>query len=242
MAARGARRRLCRQAVATGVACLGGVRGNVDKPSSSSTAAIGVGPGVPGGAHSGERTLVIGRHGKPAVNRMEIMNADAYVTWWAQYERTGLATGQRPPSALLEAVARCGTVWASPAPRALETARATAAGRHVETSPLFVEAPLPPPHWPGFIVAQPGFWGVVARILWWLGFSRGDETRSEAEARAIAAVDMLEAEADRHGGVALLAHGWFNRMMRPVLRARGWQCVRDGGDTYWSFRVYRRSV
>jgi len=27
-------------------------------------------------------------------------------------------------------------------------------------------------------------------------------------------------------------------MMRPELKRLGWRCVADGGDKYWSFRVY----
>jgi hypothetical protein len=27
-------------------------------------------------------------------------------------------------------------------------------------------------------------------------------------------------------------------MLRPELRRLGWTCVQDGGDSYWSFRVY----
>jgi hypothetical protein len=27
-------------------------------------------------------------------------------------------------------------------------------------------------------------------------------------------------------------------MLRPALQRRGWVCVRDGGDWYWSWRRY----
>jgi len=40
--------------------------------------------------------------------------------------------------------------------------------------------------------------------------------------------------------VALFAHGWFNRMLRPALQAQDWRCVVDGGDDYWSWRRYER--
>jgi broad specificity phosphatase PhoE len=184
--------------------------------------------------------LVIGRHGRPAVNRMLFMNAEGYRRWWANYDRAGLAEGQRPPARLVERLSQCATVWASSLPRALATARAAAPDREILTSPLFVEAPLPPPEWPTWVVAQPGFWGFVARIAWWLGADRGEESRVQAEARAALAVDQLERLVALHGTVGLVAHGWFNRMMRPELFRRGWECVEDGGDTYWSFRIYRR--
>ena len=38
--------------------------------------------------------------------------------------------------------------------------------------------------------------------------------------------------------VVLCGHGWFNRMTRKILRRRGWQCVYDGGDSYWAWRRY----
>jgi hypothetical protein len=40
--------------------------------------------------------------------------------------------------------------------------------------------------------------------------------------------------------VLLCAHGWFNRMMRPVLRKQGWREIEDGGDAYWSYRRYEK--
>ena len=50
---------------------------------------------------------------------------------------------------------------------------------------MFVEAPLPPPHWPHWLKLSPRIWGVVARFWWWV-FNHHDqhETRREAQARA----------------------------------------------------------
>jgi len=57
--------------------------------------------------------------------------------------------------------------------------------------------------------------------------------------RAQKAAAWLVEEAEKSGSVGLLAHGWFNRMMRPHLLAQGWVCVYDGRDSHWSHRVYR---
>ena len=110
--------------------------------------------------------------------------------------------------------------------------------RSTEGEPVFVEAPLPPPRIPG--KRSPDAWGVWSRAAWWMGDSKEMESREAAELRAEAAVATLTARALRGETVMLLAHGWFNRMMRPVLRAQGWRCVRDGGDGYWSFRTYEK--
>jgi broad specificity phosphatase PhoE len=81
---------------------------------------------------------------------------------------------------------------------------------------------------------------VLARIAWWFGRHDGMESRQEAEVRAEAAVATLTAQALRGQNVVLCAHGWFNRMMRPVLRRQGWREVEDKGDQYWSYRRYEK--
>ena len=54
--------------------------------------------------------------------------------------------------------------------------------------------------------------------------------------------EALIGAAEESGGrdVVLAAHGWFNRMLRPQLKKRGWANVHDGGDKYWSFRIYQK--
>jgi broad specificity phosphatase PhoE len=137
-----------------------------------------------------------------------------------------------------DAAAKSDVLYSSTLRRSIETAAAVAGARPVIQDPVFVEAPLPPPRIPG--KRSPDAWGVWSRAAWWMGDSKEMESREAAELRAEAAVATLTARALRGETVMLLAHGWFNRMMRPVLRAQGWRCVRDGGDGYWSFRTYEK--
>ena len=187
-------------------------------------------------------SIILARHGRPALDRSMTMNWRGYREWWGAYDVGGLAAGQAPGEALLDAAASADAVLASPLRRSQETAHAVAAGRPVLTDPVFLEAPLPPPPIPGLRL-KPRQWGVVSRIAWWLGHSGGQESRREAERRAEAAVDHVIArvrDADDGRAVVVCAHGWFNRMMRPVLVARGWRCVEDHGDKYWSFRRFEQ--
>ncbi|MBI1250664.1 MAG: histidine phosphatase family protein [Alphaproteobacteria bacterium] len=181
-------------------------------------------------------SITIARHGRPAADRSVRLDWREFIEWWSAYDQSGLTPGQAPPAALVERAQAAAVLFSSTLPRAMETARAVAEGRAVLHDPIFVEAPMPPPPWPGRL--SPRAWGVLARCAWWLGRAAGQETRTEAEQRAEAAVATLTARALRGDNVLLLAHGWFNRMMRPVLRAQGWRCIADQGDTYWSFRVY----
>jgi broad specificity phosphatase PhoE len=182
--------------------------------------------------------IIIARHGRPDCDRSQAMDWRGYIAWWAQYNRSGLVQEETAPAALIAAGQDAEVIFSSDIRRAIETAEAVAGGRAVLQDPVFAEAPLPPPRIWGR--RKPRHWGVLARISWWLGAAHGEETRRQAEQRAEAAVATLTARALRGETVILLAHGWFNRMMRPVLKRQGWSEVEDHGDSYWSFRRYER--
>jgi broad specificity phosphatase PhoE len=180
--------------------------------------------------------IVVARHGRPRGDRTVRIDWRGFIEWWAEYDRSGLCEGERPPERLLSQARAAHAIFASTLPRAIETAQAVAEGRAVIQDPIFVEAAMPPPPLPGRWT--PRLWGPLARCAWWMGRAAGQESRLEAEQRAQAAVATLTARALRGETVLLLAHGWFNRMMRPVLRAQGWRCIEDQGDSYWSYRRY----
>lgn len=181
-------------------------------------------------------SIVIARHGRPDCDRTVKLTWKQYIDWWSAYDRSGLAAGQTPPPELVAHGRAADVVFASTLPRAIRTAEAAAPGKAIVTDEVFVEAPLPPPPIPGLRTAGP--WGAWARAAWWFGRAAGGETRQQAELRAQAAVATLTARALRGENVLLCAHGWFNRMMRPVLRAQGWREIENRGDTYWSHRTY----
>jgi broad specificity phosphatase PhoE len=200
-------------------------------------------PGETGRDHSGGRGdkpgwIVIVRHGKPQGDRKARLTWRDYIEWWKGYDAAGLVEGETPPAPLCALAREADVIFASSLRRAGETATAIAGGRPVIRDEVFIEAPLPPP--PILGRRKPRRWGVYARIYWWLGGSRGGETRRESEQRAEAAAATLAARALRGQNVVLCAHGWFNRMMRPVLKRQGWRCAEDYGDAYWTYRLYRK--
>ncbi len=182
--------------------------------------------------------IALARHGRPRGDRSVRINWRDYEHWWAEYDRSGLIESQQPPERLIEIARQADVIFASTLPRAIETAEAVAGGKAILKDPVFIEAPMPPPKLWG--KRRPTNWGVWARISWWLGVRDGQESRQQAELRAEAAVATLSARALRGERVLVCAHGWFNRMMRPVLYAQGWRCVEDHGDAYWMYRRYER--
>lgn len=183
-------------------------------------------------------SITIARHGLPHVDRSVRIDRAGYRDWWANYDRSALHPDERPPEQLKKLAERADVIFASTLPRAMHTAQLVADGREIITDPVFVEAAMPPP--PIWGKRPPDTWGVWARAAWWVGMHGGQESRAEAEVRAEAAVATLTAQALRGQNVLLCAHGWFNRMMRPVLKGQGWREVEDGGDKHWSYRRYEK--
>lgn len=182
--------------------------------------------------------IVVSRHGRPALDRTAGPRLDwrQYKDWWARYEESPLADGQVAPPALMEEVKDADLVLASGRIRAQETAARAAPHMDAAHNPVFNEAPLPPPMLPG-VRYLPKTWNILARTAWLAGHALDGESVVQARLRAMEAAKILH-EASEDTKVYLAAHGWFNRMLRPELKKLGWTCVRDGGDAYWSFRIY----
>jgi broad specificity phosphatase PhoE len=183
-------------------------------------------------------SIVIARHGQPHADRTVRIDQRGYRDWWRGYDLARLHPDEAAPQRLAELARQSDVIFASTLQRAIHTAELVAAGREIVTDPVFVEAALPPP--PFWGKHRPGTWGVWARVAWWLGWHDGMESKAEAKIRAEAAVATLAAQALRGQNVLLCAHGWFNRMMRPVLKRQGWREVEDHGDRYWSYRRYEK--
>ncbi|HEY1071401.1 histidine phosphatase family protein [Brevundimonas sp.] len=185
--------------------------------------------------------IILARHGEPALSRKCLITSDEYRDWWGRYEVGGLRAGQTPPQALLSAAEGAGAIYASSRPRAQETARAVARDREVLVDALFIEAPLPPPHFPKWLKLSPRYWGVISRF-WWHVFNHheGQETRAEAEVRADQAARILIARAGEGRDVLVLAHGYFNHMVGQRLKAHGWRLAHNQGFKYWSQRRFEK--
>lgn len=183
-------------------------------------------------------SIVLARHGRPLIDKSKRLDARGYYAWWQEYDASGLDDRSPAPQNLLDIASQADRFFASNLRRSQETAAAVTNGQKIEHDAVFTEAALPPPPFASFIRMRPPMWDVWSRSLWWLGHAGGFESKAEAETRAFAAVEKIDPLARSGENVLVCAHGWFNRMMRPVLLAKGWNCVYDGRDDYWSFRRY----
>lgn len=180
-------------------------------------------------------TIILVRHGKPALSRKVRLTWKEFRDWWILYDEGGIKPGQKPPKKVIQFAREADVVVSSSLRRAVESAELAAGRAPDRTLPGLVEAALPSPPL-GPLKLRPKSWGTVARILWYLGYSDGMENHSEARARANAVCDDLEGCAAEGRTVYVSGHGWFNRMVKGSLMARGWRCKSQNGDLHWSRR------
>jgi broad specificity phosphatase PhoE len=203
--------------------------------------AVDMGSVRTGGVRPGR--IIIVRHGRPALDREAGPKLDwrAYRAWWARYEAGSLAEGQSVPQGLKSIISKEALIFSSIRPRARETAMLLSSGNEISHVEIFNEAPLPPPRWSDKRKYLPKTWNKIARLAWLLGHHGGEEHVEQTRRRAAEAASLLADAASDGRDVVLAAHGWFNRMLRRPLVKAGWRCTRDGGDAYWSFRVYEKT-
>ena len=183
--------------------------------------------------------IIIVRHGKPALSRNVRLTAQGFRDWWKLYDEGGLVPNQKVPDIIRAYAKDADIIISSPLLRAVESAQA-ASGRDPDLiDPNLIEAALPPPHFGKFKMG-PKLWGTVARIVWYLGWSDGMESHTDARARAERVCDTLAENAAGGKLVFVTAHGWFNRMVKGSLKKRGWKCVKQNGDLHWSHRRFER--
>lgn len=185
--------------------------------------------------------IVLARHGEPALSRKVLLNAEGYRAFWGQYEAGGILPGQTPPDRLKRFVTDCGTLITSTRLRAIQSAQTVVGDRAFDRHEVLIEAPLPPPRFPGWVRFSPRIWGFVTRVWWWyLNHHDGQESRAQAELRADRAAAMLIDLSATGENVVVMAHGFFNHLVGRSLRKQGWKLVESEGYKYWSMRRWER--
>ncbi len=181
-----------------------------------------------------EDTIILVRHGKPALSRKVRLSAREYRDWWKQYDIGGILPDQKVPKKVKEWAGKADIFYSSSLRRAIESLELAAGRAPDQILDDLVEAPLPSPPIP--VKLRPKSWGTWSRIVWCIGWSDGMESRPEARKRANHMAKTLEESAQGGKIVYVSGHGWFNRMIKGSLMARGWKCVSQNGDLHWNHR------
>lgn len=186
-------------------------------------------------------TIIIVRHGKPALSRKIRLTWRGYREWWKKYDAGGLAENQKIPKKVKAYANSADILISSPLRRAVETARLLRGRDPDILDNNLVEAALPPPHL-GPLTFRPKTWGTFSRVVWYVGWSDDMETHKAARIRANAMAETLAGHAAGGKMILVTAHGWYNRMLKGSLMKQGWKCVSQNGDLHWSHRRLERDT
>ncbi len=191
-------------------------------------------------AATGEISIILIRHGQPAVAISPRTSHHGFRSYIDAYEAAGLDPASVPPEELQDLAAELDSVFTSGRPRAHDSARELAPNAELVADPLFVEAPLASPRIP-LLRMRVTKWAVVSRILWHAGFHPRIENYRKAKRRAASAADILIERAHKDGVAVLVAHGYFNLMIGRELRHRGYGQSGSHRARYWNSVVYNLS-
>lgn len=176
------------------------------------------------------------RHARPAFDMSRRVARGHLAPLVEAHDRSGIVL---PVSPL--ALGDIGAVFSSDTPRAAQSARAFFPDAEPCLDPVFREAQLPA-RLPCPVDLRYSTTLVMARCLWLCGYAPETETLREAGRRAGQAAQMLDAAATDHGSVALVGHGFFNRLIGRSLAEGGWKRVSSTGDGFEQVRAYGKKV
>ena len=180
--------------------------------------------------------LTLVRHGRPDLSPWRWSRRSDFARFLLEFDSVPINPSWAPPDSVVDRVNAAGAVFSSTAARAVTSAELLLNDRSPISDPLFLEAPVAVPPLP-LVLPLPA-WTVLGRLMWMAGVRSALETPAQARVRAGAAAEVLAEAVRRHGSVALVGHGWFNRMIGVALLARGWRGKPSGGHGYWSHRGF----
>ena len=184
--------------------------------------------------------IILIRHGRPAIATAPRTSHREFRSYIDEYEDAGLDPASVPPEELQDLIGELRAVFTSGRKRAEESAKALAPDAELIVDPLFVEAPLASPPIP-ILKMRVAKWAVVSRLMWYAGFSPKIENYRRSKRRAAAAAEILIKRAQKDGGTALVAHGYFNYLIGIELRRRGFKQAGSHKARYWNDVTYERS-
>ena len=181
--------------------------------------------------------LIVLRHGQPDCPKTGLISSVEFQAWVQKYDESSLTKASRPDRELLDLASSASLVVCSSLKRSVDSGKLLANSDQILINSIFNEAELPVNNWRGVNLTS-SFWLIILRVLWFLGYSNGAESRSEAGVRATRAAQMLSELSSEHGHLMFVGHGIFNRLLGEALLDLGWKAQRRSQSRYWSYAVY----
>lgn len=179
------------------------------------------------------------RHGKSKCTENNRITCNEFKNWVEKYDYFGVFEENSYPLETLEKIATANIVITSDLNRSIESAKLLNSNRKSISFPHFRETELPTPLtnlWG--LKLNPSIWAVILRCLWFIGYSRGCESYSNAKKRAKKASKLLVEYAHENSSVVLVGHGFFNMLIAKRLQKKGWKRKKQTSSKHWNCTTY----
>ncbi|MGN7403675.1 histidine phosphatase family protein [Cytobacillus praedii] len=178
------------------------------------------------------------RHGKSKQIENNRLTSQEFQDWVKKYDISGVFEENNHPKETLEKVAAANLLVTSDLKRSIESASLLHQQKRIISDALFREAELPVLSGKCRVKLSPDSWAILLRCLWYSGFARKCESLANARQRAKRAAIHLVKYAEEYHSVALVGHGFFNRLIAEELRKAGWKSNRKTSTRHWSCTTY----
>lgn len=179
------------------------------------------------------------RHGKSQFVHKGRVTFKEFEEWVENYNFHGISEEPACPSETLQKVSAANIVITSDLKRSIESAKLLNPKAEMLKDPLFRETELPASSMKLFnIRLRPALWAILLRILWFSGYSNKCESLKEARQRAKKAAQQLIDHSAESRSVALVGHGFFNKLVAKELQRKGWKGERKPGAKHWNCASY----
>nr|ALS91114.1 histidine phosphatase superfamily (branch 1) [uncultured bacterium] len=179
------------------------------------------------------------RHGPSAYHEPAGLTYAQFGVWIERYNAAGIQSMKGSTKANVPPVPRAPCVFASDLPRSIETAHLLYPHTTIISDAVFREAHLPLLPLRG-IRFKAETWVILAQLAWRCGWAPDGESARRARQRAAQAADRLIAHALEWGDVALIGHGFFNRLIAHELIRRQWMGSRRPTSAHCRCTTYTK--
>jgi len=183
--------------------------------------------------------IILLRHGKPEGISNSPISASRMRSWIDQYNSASISRHSHASEQDLKIISESELLICSGLKRSNDSAVRLMTDQPIMENVVFREAELPHSNLRTFKI-KPAVWAVVFRVFWYLGYSKGVESRAKTRSRAEKAAVEIIGLAEQYDVVALVGHGIFNRFLAAELLERGFLGPRKPSSRYWGVSVYER--
>ena len=180
--------------------------------------------------------IVLIRHGKPAIKRLQRQSASEFGAWLLEYDLAELDVSLSPSIEAIKCVSEYDFVVCSDLIRSLESAKLLNQTPD-KVCATFREFKTPYASWKGLKLSTTT-WIWLFRGLQLLGYSKYAESYADAKKRSEACAVQLMKLAETHDGVVFVGHGLLNWFIHKKLLKMGWLGPKKSSKKYWGFTEY----